>query len=153
VAKARPLNVRLQVEEKDVHWLKPGVVGKATVLFDPDHKLPARVTKLAPVPAGPGRYEVLVALDTAGAAAELVPGMGCSIKFVSYAKKDALLVPAALVAEEDDKHFVTVLGKDGKKQRREVTPGHTHGGVTEILSGLREGEELLPETANKEGQG
>jgi multidrug efflux pump subunit AcrA (membrane-fusion protein) len=147
VVKARPLSVRLQVEEKDVHLLKPDLAGKATVAFDPDRKLAARVKHVSPVPAAPGKYDVLVALD--GAGPELMPGMGCSIKFVPYSKKDALVVPAGAVVEEDDKHFVTVVSKAGKKERREVTPGRSHEEQTEILSGLREGEEVLREPAEK----
>jgi HlyD family secretion protein len=145
VVKPRPLRVRLTVEEKEVHLLKVGLAGKAKVPFDPDRKLIARVVAVEPVPVAPGKYEARVALDLAGKGPELVPGMGCSITFVPYAKKDALVVPAKAVTEEDDKHFVTVVHKDGKKERREVTPGRTQGGQTEILSGLREGEEVLPE--------
>jgi multidrug efflux pump subunit AcrA (membrane-fusion protein) len=148
VVKARPLAVRLQVEEKDVHLLKPGLKGKAKVLFDPDRKLAARVTKVTPVPAGPGKYEALVSLD-AGNGTDLVPGMGCAVRFVPYAKKDAIAVPAGCVVEEDDRHFVTVVNRSGKKERRDVTPGRTYGGRTEILSGLREGEEVLLEPAEK----
>jgi multidrug efflux pump subunit AcrA (membrane-fusion protein) len=148
VAKGLP-TVRLQVEEKDVHLFKPGLKGKATVLFDPDRKLAASVAKVAHVPSAPGKYEVQVAVDTDSPGPELLPGMGCSIKFVPYAKKDALAVPAAAVVEEDDKHFVTVVTKGSKTEKREVTTGRTHDGQTEILSGLREGEEILPEQADK----
>jgi HlyD family secretion protein len=156
LVKPRPLTVRLMVEEKDVHLLKAGLVGKAKTPFDPDRKLTARLLAVVPVPVAPGKYEAQVALDLAGKGPELAPGMGCSITFVPYARKDALVVPADVVREEDDKHFVTVLHKDGKRERRQVTPGRSHGGQTEILSGLREGEEVLAEPAashtTKEGE-
>jgi hypothetical protein len=35
--------------------------------------------------------------------------------------------------------------KDGKREERTVTVGHTHEGHTEILNGLRAGEEILLE--------
>jgi multidrug efflux pump subunit AcrA (membrane-fusion protein) len=153
VVKTRPLVLRLQVAEKDVHLLKPGLAGKVKVLFRPDLKLPARVTKVSPLPATPGKYEAAVALDAGAGGAELMPGMGCSVKFVPYANKDALAVPSGCVVEEDDKSFVVVVHKDGKKERREVTPGRASGGRTEVVSGLREGEEVLLEPADKSAKG
>jgi multidrug efflux pump subunit AcrA (membrane-fusion protein) len=146
VVEGSPLAVRLTVEEKDAHLLKPGQAGKAHVAFDPDRKLKARVTGLSPVPAAPGKYEVLVALELAGGGAELMPGMGCSIKFVPHASKAAITVPSGCVVEDEDRHFVTVV-RQGKRERREVTPGRSGGGETEILSGLREGEEVLLDPA------
>jgi RND family efflux transporter MFP subunit len=150
VVKARPLALRLTVDEKDIHLLKPGLKGKARVVFDPKRKLTARLTAVSPVPAAPGKYEVQAVLEGEGEAG-LMPGMGCTLRFVPYESKDALVVPAGAVAEEDDRHFVTVVSADGKKERREVTTGHTHRGQTEILSGLREGEEILA-TAAKGGE-
>jgi RND family efflux transporter MFP subunit len=151
VVKPRPVIVHLTVEEKDVHLLKPGAKGTAKVLFNPDRKLPARVTKLATVPSAPGKYDALVVLDADDD--HLMPGMGCSVKFVPYAKKDALTVPAKAVHEEDDGHFVYVAGPKGKGQRREVTPGRTDGDQTEILSGLREGEEIYLDRPGRKESG
>ncbi len=145
VVKPRPVFVHLTIEEKDVHLVKPGLEGKAKVLFRPDRKLPAKVTTLAPVPAAPGKFDAQVALQLAAGDAGLMPGMACSVKFVPYAKKEAIAVPTSSIHEEDEKSFVYVLGKNGKQQQREVTTGQSDGDNTEILSGLREGEEILLE--------
>ena len=57
-------------------------------------------------------------------------------------KKDALTVPSAAVRVDDGDHsrrYVTVV--DGEKERRvKVRVGLSHGGRTEILSGLEQGE-------------
>jgi RND family efflux transporter MFP subunit len=157
VVNPRPVVVHLTIEEKDVHLLKPGSKGTARVLFNPDRKLPARVTKLATVPAAPGKFDAVVTLDLGRGDDPLMPGMACSVKFVAYSKKDALVVPAKAVHEEDDKYVVHVARKNGKPQTREVTPGRTEGEHTEILAGLQEGEEILLERpgqqASKKGQG
>jgi multidrug efflux pump subunit AcrA (membrane-fusion protein) len=157
VVNPRPVVVNLSIEEKDVHLIRPGAAGTAKVLFNPDRKLQARVTKLATVPATPGKYEAVVALDLGRGDDSLMPGMACSIKFKAYSKKDALVVPAKAVHEGDDKSFVYVANKNGKPEERAVTPGHTEGEHTEILAGLREGEEILLEhpdfPSSKKGQG
>jgi HlyD family secretion protein len=149
VVKPRPVVVHVHIEEKDVYLFKTGLEGKAKVPVNPDRKLPARVAKLSAVPAAPGKFDALVVLDLGAADDTLMPGMACSIKFVPYSKKDALAVPTKTVHEEDDKFFVYLLAKDGKHDKREVTPGRADGEHTEILSGLREGEEVLLERPTK----
>ncbi len=157
VVAPRPAVVYLTIDEKDVYLLKLGAKGTAKVLFDPDRKLSARVTKLATVPSTPGKYDAVVALDLGAGDDRLMPGMGCSVKFVPYSKKDALVVPSKAVHEEDDKYVVYLARTDGKPQTREVTPGRSEGGQTEILAGLREGEEIFLERpgpkGSKKGQG
>jgi multidrug efflux pump subunit AcrA (membrane-fusion protein) len=145
VVKTRPVVVHLSIEEKDVHLLKPGLAGRAKMLVNPDRKLAARVTKLSHVPASPGKYEAQVVLDVDPNEAKLMPGMACTVKFVPYARQDALVVPATSVHEENDLNVVYVVGKSGKQETRTVTPGRSDGEQTEILSGLREGDEVLVE--------
>lgn len=132
--------VRLMVDEKDAILVKPGLEGKAETAFNPDAKLSAKITKVAIVPAAPGKFEAI-----AGVAGEptAVPGMACTVKLVPYSKKDAIAVPASAVFEEDDEHFVHVVDQKGKDEKRDVRVGRTSGGRTEILSGLKVGEEIL----------
>jgi multidrug efflux pump subunit AcrA (membrane-fusion protein) len=145
VVSPRPVVVHLAIDEKDVHLFKPGARGTARALFNPERKLPARVVRVGPVPSAPGKYDAVVALDLGPKDEALMPGMAVSVKFMPYSKKDALLVPAKAVHEEDDRYVVHVAKKNGKPETREVTPGKTEDGQTEILSGLREGEEILVE--------
>jgi HlyD family secretion protein len=141
VVKPGPLMVHVTIDEKDVHLLKPGAKGKAKLLVNPDRKLPARLAKLSTLPAAPGKFDALVALETDGNDTEFMPGMACSIKFVPYSKKGALTVPSKAVREQDEQWFVYVL-KNGAEHKRTVTPGRTDGERTEILAGLQEGEEV-----------
>ena len=149
VVKPNPVVLHLTVEEKDVYLVKPGLEGKAKVLFHPNHKILAKVTKLLPIPAAPGKFDAQVSLQLAAADADLMPGMACSVKFVPYSKKEAIAVPSSAVHEEDDQNFVYVVDKKGKQHKREVTVGHIEGDNTEILSGLRAGEEILERPSDK----
>ncbi len=136
VVKPRPIVVHLTVEEKDVH-------GTAKVLFHPERRLAARVTKLSSVPASLGKFAAQVRLEIGADDADLMPGMACSVKFTPYSKQEAITVPTRSLHEEDDKHFVYVMASNGKQQKRKVTPGRAEGDDTEVLAGLREGEEIL----------
>ena len=55
-----------------------------------------------------------------------MPGMSCEVKLQAYRKTDALAVPPSAVGDDDDapaKHFVMLLGKNGKPQKQAVTVG------------------------------
>lgn len=55
----------------------------------------------------------------------------------------ALVVPARSVRQVGQLHLVDVKGPDGHPDRRFVILGNSHGEMVEVLSGLREGEEVV----------
>jgi HlyD family secretion protein len=145
VVQARPLMLRVAIEEKDLSFVKPGLQGNAQIASQPGRKLKVRVAKVSSFPSSPGKFEALVNLDPDDS---LMPGLACSVNFIPYAKKDALVVAASAVFELDAKYYVTVMAGDGKREIRAVTPGQTFNDCTEILAGLREGEEVLSKGGN-----
>lgn len=79
-------------------------------------------------------YKVTVLLDT-------IPdymrsGMTANVTFIINEHKDVLLVPASSVQGG----LVYVPASDGKPQAREVKIGLSDGKVSEVVSGLKEGE-------------
>jgi HlyD family secretion protein len=153
VVKAAPVVVHLSIEEKDVHWVKPGLEGKAIAPVVPGRKLSARVTRVAPLPGSPGKFDARVTLEAGSADAALMPGMACTVSFVPYSKPEAVAVPSKFIHDDADKHFVEVVGKSGQTERREITPGHDNGEQTEILAGLSVGDLVLTERPAKTAQG
>jgi multidrug resistance efflux pump len=148
IVKPRPLFVRAVVDEKDMANLQVGTAAKVVPVAFPDSKLPAKLTQLSTIPLAPGAFEARLTLDQGKEPAGLMPGMDCSVKLVPYAKADALTVPStAVFADEldEDKHYVYVPGKDGKHEKRAVTVGKTSGNKTEILKGLKAGDEIVLE--------
>jgi HlyD family secretion protein len=142
IVKPGPLSVRVQIDEKDVALVKPGLEGKTKMTAHPDLKVAAKVTNIAAVPTTPGKFEALVALEYPNDA-PLAPGMACSVKLVPYSRKDAVVVPASAVYEENDQHFVALVAAAGKSAPHPVTVGHTRKDEIEILKGLRAGDEIL----------
>lgn len=55
----------------------------------------------------------------------------------------ALVVPSGAVRQVGQLHLVDVKGPDGYPERRFVTLGNLQGELVEILSGLKEGEEVV----------
>lgn len=147
VVAARPVFVRATVDEKDLHTLTTGLAGKAVTAGFPDMKIPAKLEKISRVPQGPGSFEARVALglDKVEGGMAIYPGMACSASFVPFKKDDALTVPATAVfaEQDDDSYYVYLPAKEGKPVKRTVKVGKMAGGKTEIVEGLKEGDEIL----------
>jgi HlyD family secretion protein len=108
-----------------------------------------RVREIVPK-SDPSTRTVLVKVSLP-AAPELVNGLFGRIR-VRYGTYDALVVPAEAVSEAGQLFLVHVAGADGRRQRRFVTLGEVHGDLVEVLSGLREGEEVAIPWTGKEAR-
>jgi multidrug efflux pump subunit AcrA (membrane-fusion protein) len=137
------LAVRSEAEEKELPGLKPGLAGWITPTADPDRKRPAKLTRVAAAPIN-GKFVLRVEPD-GGPMDGLLPGMTCSVRFVTAHKASALTVPAASVFgdEAEDTKYVLRPDKAGKPEKRAVKAGKTSGDRVEILDGLAEGDEIL----------
>lgn len=77
----------------------------------------------------------------------LKPGMFAEVR-LEASTSEQLLVPREALVREGESAYVWVV-KEGKAQRRAVTPGESDGKKVAILSGLEPGEEVI--TAGYEG--
>jgi HlyD family secretion protein len=143
VVEPRPLQVYALLDEKDLRHVKAGMKGEATAKVDPDNDLAVTIASVSRVPVETGKFEVV--LNANPGDGPLVPGMSCSVKLVAYENAKALAVPAKAVFEDGDAKVVYLKG--GKKKA--VTTGKSAGGKTEILKGLKAGDEVLLEKPKK----
>ena len=86
--------------------------------------------------------EVIVACDNADR--ELKLGMFCQTHFLSASTK-AIILPATAVLQELDSDYVLVEFKKGKLVRRKVVTESYHRNEVRIISGIREGENVVVE--------
>ena len=138
IVEPRPVSIRANVDEKDLDLLSVDLKGKAVPTAFPTLRLPVRVESLSVAPTAPGTFEARVAIDfdvAKGNAAKLMPGMACSLTFVSYSKDDALTLPSSAVFEDDDSFYVYVHHKDAAPEKVVVKVGRASAGKTEILAG------------------
>jgi multidrug efflux pump subunit AcrA (membrane-fusion protein) len=147
IVSPRAETIRASVDEKDLHLLQAGIKGKAVPTAFPDLKLAVKLVEVGSVPRPGGGFETVIQLDgSAKDADKLMPGMSCTIKIVAYQKDDALTVPAAGIftdENDDDVHYIYLAAKEGKSEKKTVKIGKSTGAKTEILEGLKEGEEIL----------
>ena len=150
VVQPRPMAVHVIVPEAQLEDVRGGQQAVVEPTALPDVRLPAIVHQVGVVPLGSGGFDGVLTVALDGQAQVLMPGMTCDVKFLPYKKLDALTVsPKAVFTDDLDvqKRFVYIAAKKEKEkpQRREVTVGKRNEKQVEILSGLREGEQVLLE--------
>jgi multidrug resistance efflux pump len=153
IVQPKGLFVQTEVEEKELHLLRPGTEAKVVATARPDDKLKAKVESVSAVPVTPGKFLARVAVEIPQEANALMPGMACSVKLVPYLKTQALTVPLSAVFTDEldeDKHYVYVPSEGDESAKRPVKVGKKTDQKAEVLEGLKEGEEILQQ---KPGEG
>ena len=140
--------VRITVPEAQLEHVRGGQQAVVEPTAMPDARLPAIVHQVGAVPLGSGGFDGVLTVALEGQTEVLMPGMNCTVKFLPYKKLDALTVPPKAVFSDDldvRKRYVYIAAKKEKEkpEKREVTVGKRNEKQVEILSGLREGEEVL----------
>ncbi len=146
IVSPRPMHVRVEVPEKELHHVRPGIRGSARPNGYPDLDITATLEQLGSFPISSGTFDARAAVELNDAARPIVPGMGCELTFVAYDNKQALTVPATAVFENEKdgrKNRVFRIGAGGKPQAVTVTVGQKTDKKWEITGGLKEGDEIL----------
>lgn len=141
IVEPRPMWVRATVGEKEVRHLRAQAVGVAIPTADAALRLPVTLQVVPAVPTGADKFEVRLNVEPGEGADFLLPGMTCVVRVLAYENKLALAVPSSAVFDEGAKSVVYL--KTGKgHQAVAVTLGRSSGGKTEILSGVKAGDEI-----------
>jgi RND family efflux transporter MFP subunit len=145
IVPARPLQVRIDVAEKDLAQVRVGQPAVVALTAMPQTKLDAKVSRLSSIPVAPGVFDCQLSLKDQPADARIVAGMVCSVTAISYDKPKAVVVPVAVVFAEDGKDYVYVVQPEGKAEKRAVVIGKRTADKAEVLRGLKAGEEIYPQ--------
>jgi len=133
------------VDEKHLRLLTPGMAAQAVADAFPGQRFDAKLYYVSPA-VDPQRGTVDVRLDVPKPPAFLKPDMTVSVELLAGSKKDALVLPSSAVRDADrEKPWVLAL-QDGRAVRVPVRLGLRGIGSVEILEGLNEGDEVIPQT-------
>ncbi len=78
------------------------------------------------------------------------PNLTARLKINDYTNKNALLIPQSIISENaNEEQYVFIIKDDGKTIAKKVfvKTGKTQGDFIEILSGLKDGDEIISEGA------
>jgi len=140
-----PLLCPIQLPEKDLPRLKLDQSAHLTVEAWPGVRFPARVLRISPVvEAATGTVKVTLEVQAQG---RLRPGMFASVFVETDVHENAIVVPKQALVLESTSDTVYVAVDDGQggtvAQRRELELGYEESDSLEVLSGLREGEDVV----------
>ena len=134
----------ISLNEIDAAKVKVGQKAALTFAALPNLTLPGTVVELdelGTVSQGVVTYDAKVALD--GNASQVKPGMSVTATIVTNTAKNVLMVPNSAVRSRGSKNFVQAIGSDGKTVSQEVQVGVSNDTMTQIVSGLSEGEKVV----------
>ncbi len=138
------VEVDASVDEIDVAMVKQGLTAIITVDALPNAMLRgevASVAMLASSQSGVVTYDLVIEVMNAEGVG-LKEGMSATIEIVSIQAEDVLLVPAQAISRSGRNQVVQVVTTTGETEERTVETGETNGTMTEITSGLTEGEQV-----------
>ncbi len=131
--------------EKDLAVAKSGQQAQVTLNAYPDQHWTGRVGVVsAAVDPTTRTLHVRVVLPNAGL--RIKPAMFGAIRLLRSSTR-GILLPATAVVREGNESYVFVARGNGRFVRRDVRLGPAVDGTLEILSGLKEGEEIVSEGA------
>jgi HlyD family secretion protein len=139
--------VQGKVDEADIAHVYMGQTARIKVESFRDRVFNGKVTKIAPLGVEKDNvttFEVRVSIDNPGG--ELKANMTANAEIMLDEHKGVLTVPENAVNYDAQKNaFVQVPDKNQKEGTRKVAVkvGLSNGSVTEIVNGLREGEQVV----------
>jgi macrolide-specific efflux system membrane fusion protein len=147
------LEVRAYVDETDIGRIRPGQQARFTVDTYRDHEFEGRVTAVYPqaeIRDNVVNYVTVIQFQASGDRV-LRPEMTTTVRILLGTRAGVVAVPIRAVRRAGDRQFV-LLRRGEAVERREVATGARDESYWEIVSGLREGDEVLVgETTAKGG--
>ncbi|VUT24156.1 MAG: macrolide transporter subunit MacA [Candidatus Methanolliviera sp. GoM_asphalt] len=137
------LEVEAVVDEMDALKVKAGQKAVITLDAIPGRRFKGKITSvetMGGIEAGVVTYEVKIEMEDPGM--ELKDNLTAFVEIIIEEGKEALWVPSEAIEMTEQDPVVSVV-VNGEVQKRSVLLGEVSGGMTEILDGALEGEEIL----------
>ena len=135
------LMLRINVPERELAKLSVDQVAELGFDAVPDRAFAGKIALISPyVDAATATFPVRIRItDTGGL---LRPGMFARVAIIYERKLDALQIPRTALLDGDGPPKVFVV-KDGKAAERPVQLGLSNGAYVEIVSGLKDGDQVV----------
>lgn len=134
--------ITAHIDEKNLGLLRVGQTAVGSADAYPEKTFPARLSTVVPA-VDPQRGTVEARCDVAEPPAYLVPDMTVSLEIEIARHAKVLTVPSEAVRDASTTPWVLVA-RDGRAARQEISLGIRGSGSSEVKSGLKEGDMVLP---------
>ncbi len=134
--------VNVDIFEDELNWLKLGDRAEMRVRAEPGRVYKGKIKFIHPV-LNPKSRTVQVRLEFDNADLKLKPGMFANVTLYVDPQPSAVVVPSEAIVRSGSREQLFIVREPGKFEPREVTLGVSSGGLTQILSGVKAGEEVV----------
>ena len=143
ILKPDKLEIQIFVDETDIGKVQPGQKVIYYVDAYPDKFFHGKITQIYPEPIVKQNivYYLAIVPVKKEYAIYLRPEMTVYTKIIAGEKDNALIIPNSAIRYEKGKQYVYVI-KNGKPVKRYIKTGWIGENYTEVLDGLKEGEEI-----------
>lgn len=136
-----PLIADIFLPEKEAMMLTPGRAVKLMPKADPSLVFGGKIRMVSPI-VDRQTGTVKVTVETSQVPASIRPGSFVQVNIVKETRSQSIVVPReAVIRELGSAHLF--VAEDGKAEKRDVQLGIEEGDFVEILSGIREGEQVI----------
>ncbi len=136
------LLAKIHLSQPQAQLLKTGDPASVEVPGRPD-PIPARITLVSPA-LDPGSTTVEVWVRLENPKGNLRPGTAVHVSIAGRTAPKAIVVPSeSIVVASSGKPTVMVIGSDGIAHQTAVTTGLVDSGLTQILSGVGTGQQVV----------
>ncbi len=141
ITDTRELIAYLQIPQSELPKFAAGHEASIEVASMPGVNHPATIVRISPtIDTRNGTFRATAVIDNV--AGDLAPGMFGRFSIAYEQHKDALVIPAAAVLDEDDEATVYVVNDD-EVARRNIEIGIESDGRIEVLGGLDENDVIV----------
>lgn len=157
IAQLDKMKIKVEISEGDIYQVQPGQQAIFTISGNPDKYYSAIVKTVYPASintadnsksSSSNSYYTI--LEVSSVDQNFRVDMTAIVTIITGKRENVLTISNTAINKENHKTFVTVLGKNNQPVKREVTIGFSNGILSEVVSGLREGETVLKETVKTE---
>jgi len=153
IADMKSLLVETDVSESNIEKIKEGRKCEITLDAYPEKSYQGYVFKIVPT-ADRSKATVLVKVGFKNYDSRVLPEMSAKVSFLSEKNDNeenqspVLTIPLSAVDELNGKKIVYVVN-DNKAVQKEISTGRLLGNYVEVVSGLKEGEEIIDNLNDK----
>ncbi|MDP5039031.1 MAG: biotin/lipoyl-binding protein [Candidatus Gracilibacteria bacterium] len=139
------MEIKLKLDQIDIVKVQKGMLTQVTFDSYPDKIFEGELGSIDTKPIDEGgvkKYQVKLIIDKGDL--NIFGGMSANVEIVIENIKDAILVPSMSIENNPETgiNYVTIK-KDGKKIKQEIETGIISNGMTQVISGLEEGIDVL----------
>lgn len=138
----------LQIDEKNIQWLKINQLAQVVADAFPDQKFKARLSYINPG-IDSQRGSVTVKLQVLNAPIDLKQDMTVSVDIEILRADDAILIPMSVVQDEASSRPWVMRIENGVLLQQFITLGLRNQAHAQVLTGLKSGDLLAPLQAGR----